>query len=139
MRKIIILSAFTVALSLGGCAHEPEIQQGNVVTQQQLEQVRIGMEPRQVVFLLGSPLLRDPFHKARWDYYYRLEQKGEERLRYRVTLLFEDERLAEIEKSGPIPADEREALELLQEERPEGHAPVSRSPQRRPGMPAPRP
>jgi outer membrane protein assembly factor BamE len=115
MRKIIILSAFVIALS-GGCAHKPEIQQGNVVTEEQLQNVQVGMQPRQVVFLLGTPLLRDPFHENRWDYYYRLEQDGEQKLMYRVTLTFRDERLASIDKSGPIPADERAALKLLRDE-----------------------
>lgn len=116
MRKIIILSALAVALATGGCAHKPEIQQGNVITEQQLRKLEIGMEPRQVVFLLGSPLLRDPFHENRWDYYYRLEQNGKEQLTYRATLTFRNERLAHVEQSGPIPPDEPAALKLLRDE-----------------------
>lgn len=116
MRKIIIFLALAVALVSTGCAHKPEIQQGNVVTEEQLQKLEIGMEPRQVVFVLGTPQLRDPFHEDRWDYYYRLEQDGEEQLKYRVTLTFRNEQLARIDKSGPIPPDERAALELLRDE-----------------------
>lgn len=115
MRKIIILSALAVALATGGCAHKPEIQQGNVITEEQLQKLHTGMEPRQVVFLLGSPLLRDPFHENRWDYYYRLEQNGDEQLTYRATLTFSNGRLAHVEQSGPIPPDEQAALKLLRD------------------------
>lgn len=49
-----------------------DVEQGNVVDQEQLDQLRPSMTKRQVAFLLGSPLLEDPFHPNRWDYYHSL-------------------------------------------------------------------
>ena len=39
------------------------VQQGNLVTQEMVDQLRPGMDKRQVKFILGTPLLSDPFHK----------------------------------------------------------------------------
>ena len=75
-----------LALWLGGCAVERyfleyriNVQQGNLVEQKQIVQLRPGMNRDQVRFVLGTPLLQDPFHAERWDYVYRFEngQTGE--------------------------------------------------------------
>jgi outer membrane protein assembly factor BamE len=41
-----------------------------------LDKLKPGMTPAQVRFILGTPLVVDPFHKDRWDYVYRLERGG---------------------------------------------------------------
>ena len=108
MQKIIIY--LTLLLSIAGCAHKIEIQQGNVVTEEQLSQLQIGMDWRQVRQIMGTPALSDPFHQQRWDYYYSMTQEGELVSRYRVTLHFDGEQLARIERVGPIP--EKDAPQL---------------------------
>ena len=75
-----------------------DIQQGNVIAQDALNQVRLGMNKRQVQFILGTPLLADPFHLDRWDYYYQYKPgtRGEgEPQKQRVSLFFEGDTLAE--------------------------------------------
>lgn len=71
---------------LNGCAVERyfleyriNVQQGNLVEQKQIAQLRPGMTRDQVRYVLGTPLLQDPFHNDRWDYVYRYEngQTGE--------------------------------------------------------------
>ena len=52
-----------------------DIQQGNVLTQEMVSQLRPGLSKDQVRFILGTPILTDMFHANRWDYVYRL-QKG---------------------------------------------------------------
>lgn len=103
MQKILIHLALAAALS--ACtAHRPDIQQGNVVTQEQLDQLEQGMDQRQVRFLLGTPLVRDPFHQSRWDYYYSYTPGDDgEPEQYRVTVRFENERLAAVEPQGDVP------------------------------------
>jgi outer membrane protein assembly factor BamE len=99
MQKTLISSVFIVLLLLG-CTHKIEIQQGNVVTQPQLTQLRVGMSEQEVRTLLGSPLLVDPFHPQRWDYLYS-RRRGEQQLeRYRLSLFFKGGRLERIEKEG---------------------------------------
>jgi outer membrane protein assembly factor BamE len=49
-----------------------DVQQGNVVTQDMVSQLKPGMSREQVKFVLGTPLVADMFHANRWDYIYRL-------------------------------------------------------------------
>jgi outer membrane protein assembly factor BamE len=65
-----------------------DIQQGNVVTQDMIDQLRPGMTRRQVRFIMGNPLLTDTFHADRWDYLYSLQPGGGERQQERMTLIF---------------------------------------------------
>ncbi|SCZ49548.1 outer membrane protein assembly factor BamE [Thiohalomonas denitrificans] len=104
MQKIIIY--FALALTLAGCAHKLDIQQGNILTQAELAKLETGMTKRQVLFLLGSPLLTDPFHQQRWDYYYSYQPGGEAvTSHYQVTVWFEDDRLARYSAKGDIPEE----------------------------------
>ncbi len=52
-----------------------DVQQGNVLTQEMVVQLKPGLSKDQVRFILGTPVLMDMFHANRWDYVYRL-QKG---------------------------------------------------------------
>jgi outer membrane protein assembly factor BamE len=61
-----------LAAVVAGCAlYKPEIRQGNVVTQEQVAQLRKGMTRNQVQAVMGAPLLMSAFHANRWDYVYR--------------------------------------------------------------------
>ena len=105
MQKILI-TLIVLPLILAGCAHKIEIQQGNVVTQSQLEQLRAGLDRRQVRTLLASPLLIDAFHPDRWDYYYSRSKAFELEERYHLKLFFSGERLTHFEKAGKLPTEE---------------------------------
>ena len=74
-----------------------DIQQGNVVEQQMLDRLEIGMEQSKVRFIMGTPLLADPFNQDRWDYVYRLRRGSGEEVNQRVSLYFADDRLARVE------------------------------------------
>lgn len=74
-----------------------DVQQGNIVDQEMLGQLEIGMERSKVRFILGTPLLADPFNQDRWDYVYSLRQGSGEELRQRVSVYFADDRLARVE------------------------------------------
>ena len=98
---------------LGGCGmqvpgiYRIDIQQGNVLTQEQLAKLEYGMEKRKVRFVLGTPLLTDAFNQDRWDYYYSYEKGGGEKVQRRVSVFFEEERLVRLSgdvtpAAGPI-------------------------------------
>jgi len=72
--------------------HSP-VQQGNVITQEMVNQLRPGMERNQVRFILGTPTLIDPFREDRWDYLYSLRQGTKVKQNYRFTVFFENDRL----------------------------------------------
>jgi outer membrane protein assembly factor BamE len=74
--------------------YRPDVQQGNVVTKEMVEQLRPGMTRDQVRFLLGTPLVTSMFHQDRWDYVYFLKRgKGTEEQHRRLTVYFKDSRL----------------------------------------------
>jgi outer membrane protein assembly factor BamE len=85
--------------------YRPDVQQGNVVTKEMVEQLSVGMTRDQVRFLLGTPALASIFHQDRWDYVYFLKRGvgSEEQLR-RMTVLFKDNRVARFE-SDPMPPE----------------------------------
>lgn len=74
-----------------------DVQQGNVVTQEMASKLKPGMSREQVRFVLGTPLVVDPFHADRWDYVYRLEKRGELVEERKLTVIFEDDRLKRVE------------------------------------------
>lgn len=55
-------------LALAACVFKPEIRQGNFLNDDTIAQVKPGMSQGQVEFVLGRPMLKDPFHPERWDY-----------------------------------------------------------------------
>jgi outer membrane protein assembly factor BamE len=76
-------------------AYRPDVQQGNVVTREMADQLRQGMTRDQVRLLLGTPVLTSAFHADRWDYVYFLKRgKGAEVQQRRLTVHFENNRLA---------------------------------------------
>jgi outer membrane protein assembly factor BamE len=77
--------------------HRIDVQQGNVITQEMVAQLQPGMDKKKVNFIMGSPVIRDTFHADRWDYLYTFTPGGGRTERRRVTLFFEDDKLARIE------------------------------------------
>ncbi len=117
MRRFSTLVTFVVVLGcsslLAACAgfgvHRIDIQQGNLVTQEQLAKVKPGMSRNDVRNTLGTPLMQDVFHANRWDYYFSNEQStkygpfGRDTQKYQVTILFENEKVAKIDgQASPV-------------------------------------
>ena len=69
------------------------IPQGNIITQEMVDQLRPGMSKRQVIFVMGTPLVRDPYHQDRWDYIYSFQPGGGERGQEKITVFFIDDQL----------------------------------------------
>ena len=110
MRHYILL----LTLFLTGCGehlaalptlkpYQPDIQQGNVVTPKMMLQLRPGMTKSQVRFVMGTPLLVDPFHADRWDYFYQVRREGRIIDRRRIMLEFENDALKHV-RGDVIPA-----------------------------------
>ncbi|WP_372878026.1 outer membrane protein assembly factor BamE [Pseudomonas sp.] len=93
--KLLLTSlTFVGLLALAGCSfpgvYKIDVQQGNVVTQDMIDQLRPGMTRSQVRFIMGNPLLTDTFHANRWDYLYSIQPGGGKRLQERVSVVFND-------------------------------------------------
>lgn len=72
------------------------IPQGNIITQEMVDQLRPGMTKRQVIFVMGTPLVRDPYNQDRWDYIYSFQPGGGVRGQEKITVFFEDDALVQM-------------------------------------------
>lgn len=72
------------------------IAQGNIITQEMIDKLEPGMTRRQVIFVMGTPLVRDPYNQDRWDYVFNFQPGGGERGQERVSLYFENELLSSL-------------------------------------------
>ena len=88
-----------VAAAMAGCVHRPYIQQGNYLETSDVDQVTTGMTRSQVRYVLGTPMISDPFTAQRWDYIYTL-QRGRNRKvdRAHFVVYFEEEKVSRVER-----------------------------------------
>ena len=70
------------------------VQQGNVITQEMVDRLKPGMTRRQVAFVMGEPVLRNPFNPDRWDYVYSVQVGSVVYQQLRMSLFFDNETLA---------------------------------------------
>jgi len=101
MKKLLIIIACIATLVPAGCArfhivHRIDIQQGNVVNREKVNQLKLGMNRNQVQFIMGSPMVVDVFHENRWDYIYYLKPGYGDPEEDRVSVFFENDALARI-------------------------------------------
>ena len=73
LHRFPVLALLAAATLVGGCVYRPDIQQGNLLSVKDIEQVTVGMTRSQVRYLLGTPMVSDPFAPQRWDYVYRMQ------------------------------------------------------------------
>jgi len=106
MKKLLIIITCIASLWLSGCSksglhlvHKIDVQQGNVITQEELNLLQPGMTRRQVQYIMGSPMIADVFHQNRWDYIYLMEPGYGEASSEHVTLYFEADMLTRVEGS----------------------------------------
>ena len=102
IRHVLIATALTTLL--GACsvadqlAYKADIPQGNVIEQQDVERLKIGMTAQQVRFIMGSPLVVTLDDPREWRYVYRLKRDGQwEKTKKLVVLFGKDGRLAKID------------------------------------------
>lgn len=105
--RVFWSGAVLVTVLLAGCQnglllpslkpYKIDIQQGNFLTQEMVSKLKPGMTRSQVRFVLGTPLIVDPFHDDRWDYVYRYKKAGKLTEKRRITVVFDGDRLARIE------------------------------------------
>jgi outer membrane protein assembly factor BamE len=130
------LACVVAALALSSCqtmqdyasrwrtfgVYKLDINQGNYLTQDMVDKLKVGMSPEQVQQALGTPMLADPFHADRWDYIYRYTRQDKlvESREFRV--YFADHKLARWE-GDEVPRSAAE-LNRIAAERSLGQPPV---------------
>ena len=80
--------------------YKPTIMQGSVLDMSEVNKLQLGMSKESVMNLIGSPSIIDPFHQYQWDYINHSSIEGEIEIQYRLRLIFKDNLLNEIDKSG---------------------------------------
>ena len=112
--KLVLL--IVAALVISGCStlrfpgvHRVTVQQGNVISQTMIDKLRPGMTKSQVRFVLGNPIVDDSLNQNRWDYFYSIQIGGEDPIRRKLQLFFDDGRLTSFEGDF-LPTDQQKAL-----------------------------
>ncbi|WP_410498938.1 outer membrane protein assembly factor BamE [Chitinibacter sp. S2-10] len=100
MKARILTVILSGSLLMTGCSvinfitpYKLDIPQGNAITADQIANLKPGMTQNQVRFVLGTPLLVDPFHQQRWEYIYLNSQGGKELEKKRFSVIFTDNML----------------------------------------------
>ncbi|MFI3187653.1 MAG: outer membrane protein assembly factor BamE [Methylococcaceae bacterium] len=114
-RNISCILAVVASLTLASCTtiltnlpgvYTADVQQGNMIDQAMIDQLRPGMNKRQVLYIMGSPMLVDFFHQKRWDYLYSAQIDGGDRQQKRASLFFDNDQLLGVQgdfKPSSIP------------------------------------
>jgi outer membrane protein assembly factor BamE len=132
----IILTLLIIAFAGTGCKliYKQNIQQGNAIEQDDLDELYIGMNQRQVLFVLGTPSVKDPFHQERWDYVQTFSRRGGAMVERTVTLRFEDDLLTEIiggndpfaATSGGAGSESSEVASFVKKPKPDAKGPAAK-------------
>jgi len=108
-----------IFLALCGCGslgfpgvYRINVEQGNIITQDMVDQLKPGMSRRQVRFILGTPLVEDSFNQQRWDYAYVTRNGNKLLSEEQLTVYFEGDVLSKFTSSlSPSSESETAAAE----------------------------
>ena len=99
--------ACTTLAAAAGCSSLPEymprltslgvykidINQGNYLSQDMVDKLKVGMTKQQVKLTLGTPLVSSAFRDQRWDYVYEYAHQGKVREHRQFTVYFADDKV----------------------------------------------
>jgi len=135
MNKKLSLTVIACSLALSGCIkpYQPDVQQGNILNNNDLREIRYGMSKQEILFILGTPMVIDPFNQQRWDYFYskRNPRKKETDQRL-ITVVFDGDKLVEL--SGDADLSNVENLEPSTEDKQHGGTVITEPTQREKGL-----
>ncbi len=102
MQKHVVPFIFALSLTcLAGCqyfqfpgVYKIDIQQGNIITQEMIDQLKPGMTKRQVRYVMGNPIIEDTFNTNRWDYFYSMRPAKGDTTQERISIFFENDELS---------------------------------------------
>ena len=96
LRTLVLTLA---SLAATACVFRIDIQQGNLLEEEDVARIEVGMTRSQVQFVLGTPMIADSFHRDRWDYaYYLTRGRSKDVARRWIVVYFEDDRVSRIER-----------------------------------------
>lgn len=114
VRALAVVCILGAAFTLGGCPYRLTIVQGNILERETIDRVEEGMTRSQVQFLLGTPLVDDPFHVDRWDYTYYIRRGRSRTVSQRwLTVHFENDRVASIVERAEVDGVPEESRDIV--------------------------
>ncbi len=105
--SLAVLAAIAAALLISACVYRMDVQQGNLLDAEQVDQLEVGMTRSQVRFLLGTPMVIDSFDANRWDYVYSLRRGHDRKLtKHHLVVWFDGDKVTRLEELIPLPRPE---------------------------------
>jgi len=135
MNKKASIILIACSLSLSACIRpfQPDVQQGNIINNSDLREIRYGMSKQEVLFILGTPMVIDPFNEQRWDYFYsNRNQRKKETDQRLITAIFNGDEL--IELKGDVDLSNVQNLEPSTEDRQHGGTVITEPTQKEKGL-----
>ena len=113
-KKLMLALLAGTMIALPGCKlfrpYKIDIPQGQTITREQADQLKPGMSPAQVRFLIGTPLVTDTLNPERWDYVFSFQPGTYARAdglkavaHRRLTVYFSNGLLDHISTDGDLP------------------------------------
>ena len=113
---LAILVSLAAASVLAGCVYRPDIQQGNLLQTTDVDQIKVGMTRSQVRYVLGTPMVSDPFDQQRWDYIYTFRRgRDTDVLRAHFIVRFDGDKVSSVERLD-LP-EETETSKIIKQQR----------------------
>ena len=135
MNKKLIAVVIACSVSLSACIkpYQPDIQQGNIINNSDLREIRYGMSKAEVLFILGTPMVIDPFNEQRWDYFYsKRNQRKSQTAKRLITALFDGDKLVKLQ--GDVDLANVQNLEPSTEDKQHGGTVITEPTQKEKGL-----
>ena len=92
-----VSTTFLLIFFISSCSsfsfYKVPVTQGNIFEEEDIEKLQVGQSMDQVQFILGSPMIKDPFHSNRWDYLNLITVGDEKIVEKKLVVMFDDENL----------------------------------------------
>ncbi len=114
MQRIVLLILLSFTLSSCGIleplVYRIPVQQGNIIDQEQVDKLQLGMTKDQVAFVLGTPMVTDPFNSNYWEYLYVLTASDGSTSDKTLIVTFDEGKLVSITGDFKDKEDEEEEV-----------------------------
>lgn len=113
-KKLVLAATLGASLlAMSGCAYRADLAQGNFVEQENVDKLRYGMSAEQVRYILGTPMLVDPFDNSRWYYVHYLRQGWHDPDIKNLIVLFSGSTLIDMSGDFRKPADFAQGVQSI--------------------------